>query len=476
MFHYLDTIFDTFRPCFARRATFTWCVVVLMGLYLCGDHEGLTSIIRWLALRPSCYACLTNFFYATSWSLDTLMPTWMNWVQTMCPVLNFHGRPLLIGDGINIAKEGRKMPAVKALHQDSGNNSKKATIWGHHYGVVGLAIGALGKIFCTPLRAEIHEGVSQWRLSEGLNGEPPTIVTRMARLLTATAQQMGCPCYAVLDAYFAVGPTFLILKETLTPEGSPLVHLITRAKKSTVGYFVPEQGLQRFRDAEKVKLMTLFDRTDVLDFRTAEVSLYGNITTVSYLCLDLLWEPIDGLVRFVLVEHAGQRFILMSSDWSLPPLTLLRIYGIRTKIDVMFDVLKNLLGGFCDHFWTRSQPTLSRKKGWKPDVARLSDAATEHVRAALTATERFVNLACIAVGILQFLALTWPTSIWQHYTGWLRTYSSEVPSERVVKTVIATEFMNLPRKVRQTGTFQIIRDKQRTTEVSHPPLQARSAP
>ncbi len=476
MFQYLDTVFDTFRPYFARRATVTWFVVVLMGFYLCGDHEGLTSIIRWLALRPSCYACLTHFFYATSWSLDTLMPIWMNWVQTMCPVLSFQGRPLLIGDGIKIAKEGRKMPAVKALHQDSGNNSKKATIWGHHYGVVGLAIGALGKIFCTPLRAEIHEGVDAWRLSEGLNAGAPTIVTRMARLLVATAQHMGCPCYAVLDAYFAVGPTFLILKDTLTPDGTPLVHLITRGKKSTVGYFVPDQGTKRFRDAEKVKLMKLFDRSDALDVQSADITLYGKAARVSYACLDLLWEPIDGLVRFVLVEHAGQRFILMSSDWSLPPLTILEIYSIRTKIEVMFDVLKNVLGGFCDHFWTRSQPKLSRKKGWTPELAGLTDAASEHIRAGLTAAERFVNLALIAVGILQYLALTWPTHIWQSYTGWLRTYSSEVPSERIVKTVIATEFMNQPRKVRHTGTFQIIRDKQRTTPNSHPPLHANGAP
>ena len=62
------------------------------------------------------------------------MPAWITWVQTMCPVLSFHGRPLLIGDGIKAAKEGRKMPAIKALHQDSGNNSKKATLWGHHQG------------------------------------------------------------------------------------------------------------------------------------------------------------------------------------------------------------------------------------------------------------------------------------------------------------------------------------------------------
>jgi hypothetical protein len=473
MFQYLDTMFDTFRPYFARRATFHWCVIMIVGFYCCAEYEGLTSVLRWLSLRPSCYECLTHFFYATSWSLDTLMPAWITWVPTMCPVLAFHGRPLLIGDGIKVAKEGRKMPAVKALHQDSGNNSKKATIWGHHYGVVGVATGTLKKIFCTPLRAELHEGVDLWRPSEGLNGDPPTVVTRMARLLLATAHQMDCPCYAVLDAYFAVGPTFRILSECLTEDGRPLVHLITRAKKSTVAYVVPEQEDKRFRDADKVKLKALFERADAVEFHTAELTLYGKATTISYACLDLLWKPVDGLLRFMLVEHNGRRFILMSSDLTLPPLTMLELYSLRTKIEVMFDVLKNLLGGLRYHFWTRSQPKLSRKKDWIPDVAGLPDAATAHICASLTAAERFVNLALIAVGMLQTLALTIPTQIWQRYRGWLRTYSSEVPSERVVKTVIATEFMNRPRKVRRTRTFQMIRDTQRSMPVSHPPLHAK---
>jgi len=473
MFQYLDTMFDAFRPYFARRASFHWFVLMIVGLYLCSDYDGLTSIIRWLSLRPSCYECLTHFFYATSWSLDTLMPAWITWVQTMCPVLSVSGRPLLIGDGIKVAKEGRKMPAVKALHQDSGNNSKKATIWGHHYGVVGVATGTVKKVFCTPLRAELHEGVNQWRPSKGLNDEPPTVVTRMARLLLATAQRMGCPCYAVLDAYFAVGATFLILNECLTEDGNHLVHLITRAKKSTVAYFVPEQGVKRFRDAEKVKLKALFTRSDAIEFHTVESTLYGKTVTISYACLDLLWKPVDGLLRFVLIEHNGRQFFLMSTDLTLPPLTILKIYSLRTKIEVMFDVFKNLLGGVCYHFWTRSQPKLSRKKDWTPDVAGLNDAATAHICASLTAAERFVNLALIAVGMLQSLALTIPTQIWQGYRGWLRTYSSEVPSERVVKNVITTEFMNRPRKLRRTGTFQIIRDKQRTIPVRHPPLHAK---
>jgi hypothetical protein len=472
MFTLLDRILARFRPHFERHTTFTWFVVVIVGFYICADHEGLTSMVRWLSLHPSCYGKLVHFFYATSWNLETLMPVWMNWVQTMCPVLRFNGRALLIGDSIKVAKEGRKMPGIKAMHQDSGNNSKKASIWGHHYGVVGLVTGGLEKLFCTPLRAQLHEGVEAWRPSEGLDGQPPTIVTRMARLLLATAEQVGCPCYATLDAYYAVGPSFLILRERLMEDGTPLVHLITRAKKSAVGYFVPDQGEKRFRKADKVKLMDLFDRRDALEFQTAQVPLYGQMTTISYACLNLLWEPVDGLLRFVLVEHGKRQFILMSSDLGLDPLTILKIYSLRTKIEVLFKVLKHQLGAFCYHFWTRSQPKLSRKKDWKPDVAELSDAANAHIRATLTAAERFVNLALIAIGILQYLSLTVPGKIWPRYSGWLRTYSSVYPSERIVKHVITAEFIERSREVRQTATFQRLWDKQRHESFVSPSCHA----
>jgi hypothetical protein len=464
----LDRILETFRSHFERYATFTWFVVVIVGFYVCVDHDGLTSMVRWLSLCPSCYAKLTHFFYATSWHLETLMPAWITWVQTMCPVLRFNDRALLIGDTIKVTKEGRKMPGVKALHQESGNNSKKAVVWGHHYGVVGLVTGVLAQRFCTPLQAQLHEGVAAWRPSEGLNGMPPTVVTRMARLLLATADQVGCRCYAALDAYYAVGPTFLILKERLMEDGTPLVHLSTRAKKSVVAYFVPDQGEKRFRKADKIKLMDLFERRDAVDFQTAQVSLYGQTTTIAYTCLNLLWEPVDGMLRFVLVEHGKRRFILMSSDLSLDPLTILNIYSLRTKIEVLFKTLKHQLGAFSYHFWTRSQPKLSRKKDWKPEVAGLSNTAHHHIRATLTAAERFVNLALIAIGILQYLSLTFPREVWTRYAGWLRTYSAACPSERVVKNVITTEFISRPREVRHTGTFQRLWEKRRHEKAGSP--------
>ncbi len=39
-------------------------------------------------------------------------------------LLTVNGRLLLVGDGLKVPKEGRKMPAVKKLHQESSSNTK----------------------------------------------------------------------------------------------------------------------------------------------------------------------------------------------------------------------------------------------------------------------------------------------------------------------------------------------------------------
>jgi hypothetical protein len=54
---------------------------------------------------------------------------------------------------------------------------------------------------------------------------------------------------------------------------------------------------------------------------------------------------------------------------------------------------------------------------------------------AARAIEAFVNFGCIATGILQLLALKYEQIIWKSYRGWLRTSTSEIPSEETVMSV-----------------------------------------
>ncbi len=88
------------------------------------------------------------------------------------------------------------------------------------------------------------------------------------------------------------------------------------------------------------------------------------------------------------------------------------------------------------------------------DVQRL-------IAEAMNAIEAFVNIALIATGMLQLLAIDYTAEIRNRHRWWLRTYSSEVPSEEMVKTVIQHEFYHHFRNFKHTAIYRIIRDKAR---------------
>lgn len=279
----------------------------------------------------------------------------------------------------------------------------------------------------------------------------------MAHLVLQSASKTGQLCYAALDAYFATGPMFQILSTALNDDGQQLVHIITRARKNYVGFLDREFSTQKYHDDDKIILMDWFDFPEF--FTTAQLSTYGKSRSIEYMCRDLLWRPIDAFVRFVCIKDGDGKYVLMSSDLNLSPMDIITIYSYRSKIEVMFLFLKHLLGGFCYRFWTKSWPKLKRKK--QSDPPTLSESGREKATQVVEAVERFVNIAGITLGLLQYLALTRAAQIWDSYHGWLRTRSSEIPSEAVVQSVIQTEFFFSGYKVPFCNTLRIIKRKRR---------------
>ena len=60
---------------------------------------------------------------------------------------------VLVGDHTKTPKDGRKIPAVTTLHQESETGSKPAFFRGHHWGCIALLVRAADKVFATPLWA-----------------------------------------------------------------------------------------------------------------------------------------------------------------------------------------------------------------------------------------------------------------------------------------------------------------------------------
>jgi len=294
-----------------------------------------------------------------------------------------------------------------------------------------------------------------------------SVTTLMAAMAAGLVSTIGKRCLLVLDAYFAVGPVFAILKQARDAGGKRLVHLVTRAKSNVVAYEGPPpptggRGRPRTYGA-KFNLMALFENK-LEAFVETELEIYGQSKALSVLCLDLIWKPVQEKIRFVLVADGTERFILMCSDLTLSAPDIICAYCYRFKIEVSFKVLKHLMGAFCYRFWTQAWPRIG--KATLSDLSSVdSPRQKDLIGQTADAIEAFVNFGCIATGILQMIALNFHETIWSRYLGWLRTITSTIPSEEVVKSVIQEEYYHNFRIFSNDAIYRIIMSKNRKPHI-----------
>ena len=141
----LFEILENFRPCFSRKASYYWFILVMIGLVVRADHYGISSIVRWVSLSPNCYFSLLHFFGSTGWTLETLLLCWWSYCLQDPLCLKIQGRAILIGDHTNQPKEGQRMPGVVTIHQHSETSSKPSYFRGHVWGFIALVMGKLNR-------------------------------------------------------------------------------------------------------------------------------------------------------------------------------------------------------------------------------------------------------------------------------------------------------------------------------------------
>ena len=412
------------RPTFARETTFLWFALCLVGLTLRSDLRGVTSIIRALGLKEMSYDRLLDFFHSKAVRVDALATLWCHLIMRVLPsplMPKVNDRPIFIGDGIKLAKSGRKMPAVKKLHQESTNNTKPPFIYGHSCQAIALLVGCAQSFFALPITCRIHEGIMF------SNRQTKSLLDKMAALVRSLTIPM--PFYLVLDAYYA---SKVVIHGLLNTGG----HLITQVRKNAVAYWPAPASLEKRRGpkrkyGEKVKLRTLFQ--DLSSFIETPSPAYGeNNVTIRYRSIDLLWRPVGMIVRFVLVIHPqhGSK-IFMTTDLSLSPIDILRLYGFRFKIEVSFKQALYTIGTYAYHFWMAMMTPRPNQSG-DQYLHRKSNPYRNQVRRKMRAYHCHIQLGIIAQGLLQYLSLTCTKAVWQCFGSWLRTIRDGIyPSEQV---------------------------------------------
>jgi hypothetical protein len=417
------TVVLRLRPAFSRERTFLWFVMALSALSIRPDLVGVTSFVRSHCLEEWCYNAFRRMFHSSAVRLDDLRRLWTTIAFEIFQKhrVEINGGPVLICDGLKTPKEGRKMPAVKSLHQESTNNSKPEYIMGHSWQVVSLLVRAAGGFFAVPLVAGIGEGVVF------SNRDQRTQLDFLTALLDS--MRMTTPFYLVADAYYACRK----VGRSLLAKGC---HLISRMRITAVAYepFVAPDGKRtpgRPRIyGEKIKLKTLFDRP-----MTEMESPYSGENGILKFCFaDLIWRPLGRRVRFIAVDHPrrGKR-LFFSSDLTLSPEQILLAYSWRFKIEVAFRQAVHVLGTFAYHFWMKMMKRIKKRSG-DQYLHRTSDRYRSRVRQKLNAYEIHVQIGMIAQGLLQSLACLYADVVWKSFRGWIKTIRPGLPPSELVVT------------------------------------------
>ena len=443
------------RPAFSRLRTFMWFVTAVAGLTVRLELLGVTSIVRALNLRPRLYTKLLAHFHSSGIKLDRLSALWAQVVLQLFPSpVRVNGRLVLVGDGIKAPKRGKKMPAVKLLHQQSESNTKSEYIMGHSMQAVGLLVHAAKSVFSVPLAVRIHEGLV-WS-----NRDKRTLLDKMLGLLDILAIEV--PFYFVADAYYAAGK----MVRGLLKQGN---HLVTRVKSNAVAYApAPRKKGRKTRGrpktyGKKIKLTSLL--ANIKSMQQVASPVYGerNVTLCYRVC-ELLWRPAGRLVRFVAVIHPTRgACILMCTDTSLSAVDIVRLYGLRFKIECSFKQAVRQIGSFAYHFWMKDMIPLRYHNG-NQYLHRKSADYRSRVKRKMRAYHAFVQAGVVAQGLLQYLAVVAPKLVWDSFGSWLRTIRPGIPpSELVVANALRQtlpDFLLAPAKTDSLTKF--ITDRQDT--------------
>lgn len=460
MLIYIYHALSTFRSVFSRHRTWVIFVMIVLGFLGATEMIGISSLCRFWGLDVQGYYRLLHFFRSSAWCLDELVHHWVAFVLSQQVAVVMASRLVVIADHTYVAKDGRRMPGVVTLHQDSETQSKPSYFRGHCWGAIGLLIGSLSAPFCLPLDLRLHQGFGH------LGPTPPdsrqwTLAERPVAMALEMAKQQAQTMVLILDAYFAVAPVFALAQSLWSLDHrAPWITLIVRAKTNYVAYFQaqPTPGKTRGRPryyGDKVTLMELFDHRHL--FTTVTCQLYGQVEEVSIMALDLIWKPTGGLIRFVFAHTRLGPLVLMCSDLQQDPIEALQLYSARVRVECMFDVLKNRLAAFCYRFWSKHLPRHSRTPKSNATLQGPASSYVESVRGRWLACEAFVMLGAIAQGLLQLIAVKYPETVWAHFDAFLRTRSRHLPSEATVRHVMARLIRDDFLALRPSATMQEIR-------------------
>ncbi len=427
------------RPAFSRQAPFLWICLFIVGMCVAHDTLGGASpATRVLHLGDEAYLSVLNALHSSAIDLDLLVVRWHDQLVKMFAVelVTLNGRRVYIVDAIKNPKEGRHMPGVKKMFQESTNNSKPEYFRGHFIQVIGSLIRTGRSSFCLPFCAKIHEGFKL------VADDPRKLKAKFADLAAGLPLAGGV---VIGDAWYAAATIINRLPEALN------LALITRVAKNAVGYRVPmpepkRRGPKR-KYGEKVLLMSLFATAKMFDGQILGAD--GDQIAVRYWCQDLMWMPLRKYVRFVGCEHPEKgRLIALATDVTMMPLDVIQGYTFRFRIELAFKVGVHTLRTFGYRYWSKTIDKLPRF----PEAEKLYERSpdyVDHYLKKIATYELHMLVGFIAQGLLVYLSVHCADTVRANLRTWFRTIRQGLAlSETIVAESLRTEITKFTKAKR----------------------------
>src|SRR3990172_4014275 len=107
-----------------------------------------------------------------------------------------------------------------------------------------------------------------------------------------------------------------------------------------------------------------------------------------------------------------------------------------------------VLGAYAYHFWMMAMTPIRRRSG-NQYLHRKTAEYRRQVQRKIGAYHAFIQLACIAQGLLLYLATSYGSLVWTRFRSWLRTMNpNQPPSELVVAYALRSD---LPEFLASSG-------------------------